>query len=177
MRPPRSPPVHSAFMLSPARRRLSAALRRIVILLAVASCAGCTLFTGYERRWDRASHIAPVDLSGAWEGSWHSEQSTHKGCLRAIITRVDDTHFCARFHATFFKFFSYEYTIVLYAVPDNDHWNLSGQKDLGRLAGGMYYYRGVATACNFRACYTSCKDHGVFEMKRSVSACDSRPCK
>ena len=60
----------------------------------------------------------------------------------------------------------YKYTVVLNATPQGDHWILQGQKDLGRLAGGMYHYAAYANACHFSANYNSCKDHGVFNMTR-----------
>ena len=106
------------------------------------------------------------DLSGTWSGTWASHHSSHNGKLRAQVTRVDAYHYRAEFRATFFKVMCYKYTVVLNATPQGDHWILQGQKDLGRLAGGMYHYSAYANACHFSANYKSCKDHGVFDMTR-----------
>ena len=113
-----------------------------------------------------AVQVAPPDLSGSWNGTWRSHVSPHNGRLRAQLTRVDAYHYKAEFRATFFKVMCYKYTVVLNATPAGDHWILQGQKDLGRLAGGVYHYTAYATACRFNANYTSCEDHGVFAMTR-----------
>ena len=40
------------------------------------------------------------------------------------------------------------------------------QADLGKLAGGVYYYEGRANATNLVSTYRSMKDHGRFELAR-----------
>jgi hypothetical protein len=108
-----------------------------------------------------------VDLSGCWEGTWVSNQSGHKGKLRATITRIDANHYNASFTGTFFKVLPFRYSVVMTVVEDTgDVVHLKGQKDLGKLAGGCYYYTSRATCCCFHTDYCSKKDHGTFDMQR-----------
>lgn len=108
-----------------------------------------------------------VDLSGCWEGNWVSCQSGHKGKLRANITRIDACHYEARFTGTFFKILPFRYSVVLTLVEDTGEVvHLKGSKDLGKIAGGCYYYTSQATCCCFHTDYCSKKDHGTFDMQR-----------
>lgn len=119
-------------------------------------------------------HADAADMAGCWSGYWASHCSTHKGCLKAIITRCNESTYHVRFHATFFKFLSYEYEMTLQATQaDDGTYHFTGQKDLGRLAGGMYYYSGTATATTFTAHYHCCKDQGVFVMQRQAGCCST----
>jgi hypothetical protein len=112
---------------------------------------------------------AATDLSGCWEGYWKSCSTGHNGKLRATISKLDDTRYCARFSGTFFKIVPFRYTTVLNATPEGDGVKLSGESYLGRLM-GTFYYDGSADDCNFSMNYSSCKDHGIFKMCR-VSCC------
>jgi hypothetical protein len=135
----------------------------VVLVIAGSGYAGRA---NSEEQPAPAAQAAPPDLSGSWDGTWRSHVSPHNGRLRAQLTRVDAYHYRAEFRATFFKVMCYKYTVVLNARPEGDHWILQGQKDLGRLAGGVYHYTAYANACRFNANYNSCKDHGVFAMTR-----------
>ena len=146
------------------RRPRRAWLPLLVIFVVVGS--GYAGRANSEEQPVAAMQAAPSDLSGSWDGTWGSRVSRHNGRLRAQFTRVDAYHYQAQFRATFFKVMCYKYTVVLNATPEGDHWILRGQKDLGRLAGGVYHYTAYANACRFSANYNSCKDHGVFAMTR-----------
>src|SRR6185437_4927646 len=130
----------------------------LVAVLAVVG-AGFSSQANSEEQPVAEMQSAP-DLSGTWSGTWASHHSRHNGKLRATFTRVDACHYRAEFRATFFKVMCYKYTVVLNATPQGDHWILQGSKDLGRLAGGMYYYTAYADACRFSANYRSCKAQG-----------------
>ena len=157
--------------------------RRPVSRLALATVAltllwssGCSALSGFHRDFNSPCSCANGEgLAGCWEGCWESHCTGHHGKLQAIITQVDETHYCARFHGTFFKFLPFEYYMLLTATPDAERYALAGQKDLGKLAGGVYRYQGRATSTDFLANYTSCKDRGVFVMRRcgatSCSCC------
>lgn len=145
-----------------------------LLALVLLASSGCSALSGFRRDWNSPCCCAAggEDLTGCWEGCWESHCTRHNGKLQAIITKVDDSHYCARFHGTFFKFLPFEYSMLLSAQPDGDRFLLSGQKDLGKLAGGMYRYEGHATANEFLANYSSCKDRGVFVMtRREATSC------
>jgi hypothetical protein len=57
--------------------------------------------------------------------------------------------------------------VVIEVAADGDGWRLTGEKDLGWFAGGVYRYEGRVAGDEFRATYTSPNDRGVFEMKRA----------
>lgn len=147
-------------------------MKRAGVFLLLAVClvgAGCTPFTNFWRKCNAAACCASgCDLSGCWEGCWRSEKCGHKGPLHAILTRCDDCHYHARFHARFWKFFTYEYEVVLNAIPQGEYWCLSGAKRLGI---GMFHYSGTATPCHFHCRYHSCNDYGVFVLDRKCCEC------
>lgn len=105
-------------------------------------------------------------LLGRWEGSWLSDANQHTGELRCLVTRVDDTKVNARFRATYGRIFRFSYAVLLAVQPHYDGWEFSGEENLGRLAGGVYYYEGRATATNFFSIYRSKYDRGTFLMHR-----------
>ncbi len=142
------------------------------VALALLWLSGCSAVSGFRRDFNSPCCCNPCgdSLAGCWEGCWESHCTGHHGNLQAIITQVDETHFCARFHGSFFKFLPFEYEMMLTATPDGDRYLLSGQKNLGKLAGGVYRYEGYATADHFHANYFSSKDRGVFIMSRNGAA-------
>lgn len=157
-------------MNAPLLTRFAPALIGLVLLAS----SGCSAVSGFRRDFNSpcccASH--GDGLAGCWEGCWESLCTGHHGDLQAIITKIDDTHYCARYHGNFFRFIPFEYSMTLTAVPDGDRLILSGQKDLGKLAGGVYRFTGYATESHFHADYSSCKDRGVFIMsRRGCNAC------
>jgi hypothetical protein len=116
-----------------------------------------------------ASATWATDLSGCWEGCWRSCTTGHHGALRATISKLDDSRYCARFSGTFFKIVPFRYTTVLDAVDNGETVTLGGSSYLGRLM-GTFCYDGSATECQFHMNYRSRKDCGIFEMSR-VACC------
>jgi hypothetical protein len=117
-----------------------------------------------------ATLATAADLSGCWEGYWKSCSTGHQGVLRATITRIDDSRYCARFSGTFFKVIPFRYSTVLNAVDHGDSVTLSGSSYLGRLM-GTFCYDGSATDCRFTMSYRSQSDCGVFQMCRVAGCC------
>ncbi|HET6878575.1 MAG TPA: hypothetical protein VFI31_00285 [Pirellulales bacterium] len=66
----------------------------------------------------------------------------------------------------------FQYRMTLTAAPHGDHYDLSGEKDLGRLL-DVYRFRGYSTPGRFVAYYSSKDDHGKFLMSR-VGHCQPR---
>lgn len=146
--------------------RLSFSLAACVLSLGLASCS-----IGFNRDWQDAAQAAPSrspkDLSGAWQGTWRSEQNGHEGQLRAIVSVKDAKAgvYAFRYHATYGKIFSATYEADHMATRRGGSYTLTGEKDLGHMV-GVYHFTGTATPTNFKASYKSSDDHGVFLMSR-----------
>ncbi|MGC4006370.1 MAG: hypothetical protein QM811_25905 [Pirellulales bacterium] len=116
-----------------------------------------------------AESARAADLSGCWEGCWQSTSTGHQGKLNADFERCGASHYRVTFRGTFFKVFPFRFSVVLNAVDHGDSVTLSGSHDLGRIF-GTFTFRATATNCDFRANYFSCKDNGLFLLKR-VDCC------
>ena len=134
-------------------------------LVIVLGLCGCSTF---NRDWRRASSSPPDQQSveGRWEGRWISDVNGHHGGLRCLMEQEDNSHFHARFRATYASIFHFGYTVPLEMQPHDLGWEFNGEADLGKMAGGTYYYEGRATTTNLFSTYKSSKDHGRFELKR-----------
>ena len=86
--------------------------------------------------------------------------------MRAVITPVNDHQYQAHFHAFYKKVLTFSYTIVLDAVGPAEDVQLTGEADLGKLAGGVYRYEGRATPVDFTCKYSSKYDIGTFTLHR-----------
>lgn len=134
-------------------------------LCSLLALCGCSTF---NRDWRRAAAqpAAPASVEGRWEGRWLSGVNGHKGKLRCLLTRGNQEWFQARFRATYGGIFRFSYTVPLALQAHDIGWELSGEADLGKLAGGNYYYEGRVTPTNFASTYRSKYDHGTFELRR-----------
>lgn len=138
---------------------------KFVVVLAVLLLTGCSSF---QSEWKTAltQPRETSDISGAWEGKWLSDKNGHTGKLRAILKKSDADHYDAHFHATFWKILRATYRVPLRYDEQNGVYTLSGESNLGRLAGGAYTYQAEATPTRFFSTYKSKYDHGTFEMER-----------
>lgn len=127
--------------------------------------SGCSSFT---RDWNRSARepVANDSIEGAWEGKWVSDANGHTGRLRCLLTRQDDSHYEARFWATYWKILRFTYTVPLSVEQREGKWHFIGSENLGKAAGGVYEYAGHATPAAFWSTYKSKYDHGTFEMGR-----------
>jgi hypothetical protein len=133
-----------------------------LVLLVV---CGCSTF---NRDWKKAAQQPPPtnSIEGQWEGRWSSETNGHSGALRCLISLAGRDRCTARFRATYAKVLRFSYSVPLEIQPHYDGWEFDGEEDLGKLAGGVYYYEGRASPTNLFSIYRSKYDHGVFEMHR-----------
>lgn len=141
------------------------------VWVALALCAGCSSF---NREWKKAAAV-PVstnDIVGRWEGSWRSDVNNHNGRLRCLIVKTNDRVYAARFHAKYWKILNFGYTVPLEVRQDSAGYTFKGDANLGKLAGGVYEYRGFASATNFFSTYTSKYDRGSFRMRRPDDPAD-----
>ena len=143
-------------------RRKLPVLAFLLVLLGTASCSS------FNRDWKSGAKTpAPAGgIEGRWEGVWLSHTNGHHGQLRSLMSKQTDTQYQARFHAKFWKIFSYGYTVLLTARELDGAYQFQGDADLGWLAGGLYHYDGQATPTNFVSTYRSKHDGGVFHMER-----------
>jgi len=136
--------------------------------LAVFSLILTTGCSSFERDWKSAQQYAyPCnDISGIWEGTWHSDHNGHEGKLRAIITKQGDNYYYAQFKASYAVVIPFGFELPLTVSDDGGVYALDGSADLGWLAGGAYSYNGQATPAEFYANYCAENDHGTFQMTR-----------
>ena len=105
-------------------------------------------------------------MEGRWQGYWLSDANGHKGKLLCLVSREETGDYAARFKATYKKVLKFSYTVPLKVEHQDNVWLFHGEENLGKLAGGVYQYDGMATSTNFHSTYRSKYDHGVFEMER-----------
>jgi hypothetical protein len=138
------------------------------LLLAAAGVVVLTGCSGFNKQW-RASMkqpLPPDDVSGPWQGQWLSAANGHNGKLRCVMTKKSAGEYDAAFHAKYKRILGFGYTVPMKVVRDGQSFRFTGEADLGKLAGGLYTYKGAATTTNFFSTYDSKYDHGTFEMKR-----------
>jgi len=149
--------------------RRNTAIAAILGLILCLVASGCSSF---HKNWRTASKLKTPndDISGRWTGIWKSDSNGHNDKLRCIISKIDDQHYNAQFHAKYKKILSFGYTVPLTVTVTNqsDRRDFKGEADLGKLAGGLYTYEGFATPTNFFSRYNSRYDHGIFEMVRPI---------
>jgi hypothetical protein len=112
----------------------------------------------------------PDLLAGDWEGSWSSTASDMGGKLRCQVRPLEDGTYQADFHAAFAAVLSHDSSVTLRVRKDGRSWHFEGSKDLGWMSGGVYTYKGHATAEEFYSTYDSSFDRGIFRMTRPAPA-------
>ena len=140
-----------------------------VLLLGLGLCIGATGCSSFNRDWKAAAGLVAADsLEGRWEGQWRSEANGHHDSLRCLIRRGTNDVYTARFRAKYWAVFhvSFSYSAPLTVKRQGEQFQFEGAANLGALAGGLYTYKGRATATNFVSTYSCKYDHGLFEMTR-----------
>jgi hypothetical protein len=143
----------------------------VLAVCCVAVC-GCSSFNR-EYRQALTQPVPREAISGPWQGRWLSHYNGHNDELRALVTRIDASHYDVKFRAKYKKgiTFHFGYTVRLETLPaTNGVVVFRGAENLGALAGGVYRYEGHATPTNFFSTYRSKHDHGIFEMQRPTAA-------
>src|ERR1041384_1571608 len=124
----------------------------LLLMLVVLATTGCSTF---NRDWKTAAATpTPTnDLAGRWQGTWESGVNGHSDKLRCLVSRQSETNYTARFHAKYRKIFSFGYTVNLAVKESDGNFQFQGEANLGKLAGGLYYYVGQASTTNFSSTY------------------------
>ena len=117
-----------------------------------------------------ADQCQAIDLSGHWSGTWASGNTRHHGPLQADFVRLSDSEYEVFFKGKFFAILPFRYSVVMTASEQEGVVTMSGSKYLGRMF-GTFEFSAAVTDTNFNANYSSCKDHGCFEMTRCTYGC------
>ena len=138
----------------------------LCVLMALAAC-GCSQF---ETDW-RSDAVRKVDagrdeLAGRWKGGWKSEKSGHGGSLRAIVTKLDENTYRARFDASWAMLMRFGYEMKLTPDRQDGVAYLNGEQNIGEKFGGVYQYEGKADGKIYRCNYRTKNDYGQFRMTR-----------
>lgn len=112
-----------------------------------------------------ANECRAVDLSGHWAGTWASGNTRHHGPLQAEFVRLNESEYEVFFRGKFFAILPFRYSVVLTASEQDGVVTMSGSKYLSRMF-GTFTFSAAVTDTHFNANYSSCKDHGCFEMSR-----------
>ena len=138
---------------------LLARLRVITIVLVAAAMTA------------EAKECRAIDLSGHGSGTWASGNTRHHGPLQAEFVRLNDSEYEVFFKGKFFAILPFRYNVVMTASEQDGVVTMSGSKYLGKMF-GTFQFSAAVTDTNFNANYSSCKDHGCFEMVRcSYATC------
>ena len=143
------------------RSRLPRNSMRCLALLFMCLMSGCSSF---HKDWKAAGPARGIE--GRWAGEWRSEKNGHHGALKAVVTQTSTNIYRAHYRATYKTILHFSYVATLNGVETNGVVRLQGQADLGKLAGGVYTYKGTATPVEFKSSYDSKYDHGNYEMRR-----------
>jgi hypothetical protein len=123
--------------------------------------------TAFYKEWRHYESAPPREPpAGRWIGEWISEDSGHRGELKCVLAPGATGVYRALFYATYSKLFRVGYSTDLKVQPGEGVIRLTGEQDLGGLAGGIYRCDGEIRGRDF-VCQYSCKyDHGDFRLKR-----------
>jgi len=129
--------------------------------------AGTLLLSGcsFSREWSAASRRpAPTnDITGAWVGRWQNSNNDHTDRLKAVITRVSDTEYHARFKAWWLGFLSGTFDATLTGHWQDGAFVFHGDQ---QVLGWKFSQEGHAGPNNFRSRYSSDDYQGEFWMYR-----------
>ena len=133
----------------------------LVLLLFILT--GCSRF---NHDWKKAGQVSHTGVQGRWEGTWRSEPSGHTDKLRCLVEKVSEQTYRARFDSTYKKVLHFKSTVILNGAMTNEVFQFKGEAKLPWWAGGLYHYKGAASATNFFSTYRCKYDHGTFQMAR-----------
>jgi len=133
----------------------------IFLLPVVLALAGCE--TTRDQSQQNAAGRSGI-FPSRWDGEWRSaKHHGMHGRLRCLLTKVDDRHYRAQFHANWLVFTS-SYTVVLETNRTDNVLHLRGKHELRGFGGATYRYEGTVTGSRFTANYDSSYDRGTFVM-------------
>jgi hypothetical protein len=148
--------------------------RTFWVLLAASVLGGCNSF-GDAYKAAASTPQPPGAITGAWEGTWQSDESGHNGRLRAIVRRIGRDAYNVRYKAGYKMMgvpMSFEHETTLRGHFAGSTFHFKGAADLGWLP-GIYRYTGYATPEDFYSTYKSKHDEGTYALRRPVAEPES----
>ena len=143
-------------------------LRHALILISAAFLTSCAS-PDFRDSWRQATSTpTPNDITGAWEGTWKSEQTGHTGNLRCLVTRDTKSPSDHSFHywASWKHLVSGEFTVNYPVNQRGGKSSFGGRHNLGKALGGTFSHNAVATPTTYDATYSAAKDQGTFTLVR-----------
>jgi hypothetical protein len=117
----------------------------------------------FKKEWARKG-AEDSPLPRLWKGEWRSHTNSHFGELRCVLQPEGEDQVTAFFRAKYSRFLRACYKVKLAVEPTTNGYKLSGETDLGALAGGKYDYEGEIKGGNFECRYKCKYDQGVFKL-------------
>lgn len=144
---------------------MSRILRFLMLLCLAPLWVSCTgLPRGWKEARDRPSQNGP---SGAWQGTWKSGVNGHQGKLRCAVFPRGPGRWEYRYRATWAKVLCAGFTVECEGARQEDgSWIVEGERDLGRLFGGVFSHTGTVKGDQLRAEYRAAIDRGLLELQR-----------
>jgi hypothetical protein len=126
----------------------------------------------FKRRWNLPAPppSAANGLQGRWEGEWISEVNGHRGALRCLLRKTTPDAYEALFYAVYCGALRVSYLVPLHGHTSGGKLLMDGEMDIGRMAGGIYSYKGEADEKEFNCAYRCKYDHGAFHLKPAPSS-------
>jgi len=142
---------------------------RNLILTVLVVFAGLTSGCSFSREWKSASRqpATPRDLTGAWVGTWQNSNNSHHDQLKAVITRVSETEYHARFKAWWLGIISGTFDVTLAGEWAGDEFHFRGNQDV---MGWEIAQTGWLTSTQFNSKYSSMDYRGTFTLERPPAA-------
>lgn len=142
--------------------------RVVGMMLVMSFVSGCS--TLYNSKWKQAGQETnpTVEVHRLWEGTWTSDVNQHQGRLRCIVSEPSAGQFDLHFWATW-SVFAGAYHVSATVESTESGYAFSGEKNLGKLAGGIYRFEGTIEGEAFESRYMSNKDQGRFSLTRAPS--------
>ncbi len=139
--------------------------RRTLVLSALLVGVGLTSGCSFSREWKAASRELPPaqDITGAWVGTWQNSNNSHTGRLKAVITRVSETEYQARFKAWWLGILNGTFDTSLQGQWEEDDFVFEGTQ---KVMVWEFQQQGRASATRFDSEYSSSDYRGSFTMER-----------
>lgn len=133
----------------------------LVLIVGMGLPAGCS----FSREWNAARRepVPDHDITGAWVGTWQNSNNSHHDRLKAVITRVSETEYQARFKAWWLRLLSGTFDTPLKGHWEGDEFVFEGTQ---KVMVWEFHQQGRASATRFDSEYSSSDYRGSFSMER-----------
>jgi|SRR3954470_23221938 hypothetical protein len=120
----------------------------------------------FDSEWERFQPRSSQGIQGCWTGKWKSHETRKELPLKCILTRIAPGTYMATFSTKYFDLFNLSYEVNFRVAENRNEFQLEGVADLGRFAGGVHHFTGIATPSVLTCAYRSLKDEGEMHLGR-----------